>query len=51
MNITSKNMTSHENIEALTNEEVVKFVQLTDEDVYWKEIEKRTKKTYSYVLR
>ena len=51
MNITSKNITSHENIEALTNEEVVKFVQLTDEDVYWKEIEKRTKKTYSYVLR
>ena len=51
MNITSKNMTSHENIEALTNEEVVKFVQLTDEDIYWKEIEKRTKKTYSYVLR
>ena len=29
MNITSKNITSHENIEALTNEEVVKFVQLT----------------------
>lgn len=51
MNITSTDMTLHENIEALSNEEVVKFVQLTDETVYWKEIEERTKKTYSYVLR
>lgn len=49
--ITSKDVTFHENIELLTNEEVVKLVQLTDETIYWKEIERRTKKTYSYVLR
>lgn len=51
MNITSNDITLHEDIEMLSNEEVVRFVQLTGETVYWKEIEKRTKKTYSYVLR
>lgn len=49
--ITSNQITFHDNIDLLTNEEVVKLVQLTDEEIYWKEIEKRTKKTYSYVLR
>lgn len=49
--ITSNNIAFHDNIDILTNEEVVKLVQLTDEEIYWKEIEKRTKKTYSYVLR
>ena len=29
-------------LDALTNEELVKCVQLTNEDCYWKEIEKRT---------
>lgn len=49
--ITSNDITFHDNIELLTNEEVVKLVQLTDEPIYWREIESRTKKTYSYVLR
>lgn len=48
--ITSKK-TFHENIDILTNEEIVKLIQITNESVYWAEIEKRTKKTYSYVLR
>lgn len=48
---TSKNMALHEDIDILTNEEIVKLVQLTNENVYWAEIENRTKKTYSYVLR
>lgn len=38
-------------LDALTNEELVKCVQLTNEDRYWKEIEKRTQKVYSYALR
>lgn len=38
-------------LDALTNEELVKCVQLTDKDYYWKEIEKRTQKVYSYALR
>lgn len=38
-------------LDALTNEELVKCVQLTNEDCYWKEIEKRTQKVYSYALR
>lgn len=49
--ITPNDITFHDNIELLTNEEVVKLVQLTDEPFYWQEIEQRTKKTYSYVLR
>lgn len=38
-------------LDALTNEELVKCVQLTNEDQYWREIEKRTQKVYSYALR
>lgn len=38
-------------LDALTNEEIVKCVQLTNEDHYWREIEKRTQKVYSYALR
>lgn len=38
-------------LDALTNEELVKCVQLTNEDQYWIEIEKRTQKVYSYALR
>lgn len=38
-------------LDALTNEELVKCVQLTNEDYYWREIEKRTQKVYSYALR
>lgn len=38
-------------LDALTNEELVKFVQDTNDDLYWSEIEKRTKKAYSFVLR
>ena len=38
-------------LDALTNEELVKCVQLTNEDYYWREIDKRTQKVYSYALR
>lgn len=38
-------------IEELSNEEIVFLIQQTNEERYWKEIENRTKKTYSYVLR
>ena len=38
-------------LKTLTNEELVKYIQLTNEERYWKEIEKRTQKVYSYALR
>lgn len=38
-------------LDTLTNEELVKYVQLTNKDCYWREIEKRTEKVYSYALR
>lgn len=38
-------------LDALTNEEIVKRIQETDEPLYWKEMERRTKKVYSFALR
>lgn len=38
-------------LDALTNEELVKRIQETDEPLYWKEMERRTKKVYSFALR
>lgn len=38
-------------LESLTNEELAKRIQETDNPVYWSEMERRTKKIYSYALR
>lgn len=38
-------------LDTLTNEELVKCVQETNDDYYWREIERRTRKVYSYALR
>lgn len=37
--------------EHLTNEELVKLIQETDKQKYWHELDMRTKKLYSYILR
>lgn len=38
-------------LESLTNEELAKRIQETDGPEYWSEMERRTKKIYSYALR
>lgn len=38
-------------LETLTNEELAKKIQETDGPEYWQEMERRTKKVYSYALR
>ena len=38
-------------LETLTNEELVKLIQTTNEVYYWEELDKRTKRLYSYALR
>lgn len=39
------------NLKDLTNEELVKYIQTTNETCYWEELDNRTKRVYNFILR